>query len=751
MEFKIEKAALPSRTVPRAGHRRSQEHDADPRQRPAAHRGQGQAARRCDRSQRHGHRRAPEQGRQRRRPHGRRQAPARHRQRSRATSSRSSAPTTTRPRSAPARSTTRSSACPTATSRRCPNHREVKFAKVERAMLRDMIAKTFFSISTDETRYHLNGVFFESRRQGGAHGLDRRPPPVARSSARSRTGPSCAQGIIIPNKGLLEIAARPRDRRRRGQARRSQTAHLFVRVRTTSRSRSSSSTRSSRRTSRSSRRSTRRSSIAPRAALLDALRRASAHVVGQTCGIKLAVDQGRRCTITSDNPDLGEAREELDVELRRRRRSPIGFNAKYFVELLGEMDGDEVTLALNGELDPGLVRPADGDELPRRRHADADLSASPRVRVRIHAARSASVPQPRRRSLHRAAARGSTCSSGDNGQGKTNLLEAIYLLGDAALVSRRHDRGAGALRRGAGAACGARVEKLETDAAATRSTLAPGHKHGARRRQGRARPRLLRRLQRRRCSRPRTCGCPRGRRRTAGASSTARCSTRTRPISARRRPTRRCCARATRCCATAGAASRRGPARGLRRAAGAGGGADRRRGGGRSSTSWRRACSAAFARSRRPGCAGDRATIRALDISRRRAFDARQAARERRKDLATRRDARPGRTATTSSSSSTGNAARLYASQGQLRAIMLALEDRGDRVLCARRTATRRSCCSTTFRRELDPTRNAYLFELLADPCPARLHHDHASRAMSCSPNDRLPIFNGRLLVKSRR
>src|SRR5437870_714669 len=33
-----------------------------------------------------------------------------------------------------------------------PNHREVKFSKVDSTALGDMIAKTFFSISTDETR-----------------------------------------------------------------------------------------------------------------------------------------------------------------------------------------------------------------------------------------------------------------------------------------------------------------------------------------------------------------------------------------------------------------------------------------------------------------------------------------------------------------------------------------------------------------------------------------------------------------------
>nr|MBP6743028.1 DNA polymerase III subunit beta [Deltaproteobacteria bacterium] len=62
--------------------------------------------------------------------------------------------------------------------------------------------------------------------------------------------------------------------------------------------------------------------------------------------------------IESDNPDLGQGREELDV----RYNGPdcnIGFNAKYIIELLSEIETPEVQLELNGELDPGLIRPLD--------------------------------------------------------------------------------------------------------------------------------------------------------------------------------------------------------------------------------------------------------------------------------------------------------------------------------------------------------------------------------------------------------
>ncbi len=66
-------------------------------------------------------------------------------------------------------------------------------------------------------------------------------------------------------------------------------------------------------------------------------------------------------TIASDNPDLGEVREELDAEYNGEPIA-IGFNPKYVVELLGQMTSDQVTLSLGGELDPGLIKPMGSDE-----------------------------------------------------------------------------------------------------------------------------------------------------------------------------------------------------------------------------------------------------------------------------------------------------------------------------------------------------------------------------------------------------
>ena len=236
-----------------------------------------------------------------------------------------------------------------------PDHREATYTTVESAVLREMIDRTLFSVCNDETRFHLNGVYFESdgskARMVSTDG--HRLSKVERTIAN---GPKLSSGIIIPKKGLLEI----KKVLETGPSCKLsiKTPHLFLvqedialavklidaqfppyeqvipkdhkKIITVDRSR-----------------------------LIDSLRRAQL-MSSETRGVKLAATK-EGLTITSDNPDLGEVREELEAEYNGEPIA-IGFNPKYVVELLGQMSCDQVTLALGGELDPGLLRPLTGDD-----------------------------------------------------------------------------------------------------------------------------------------------------------------------------------------------------------------------------------------------------------------------------------------------------------------------------------------------------------------------------------------------------
>jgi len=85
-----------------------------------------------------------------------------------------------------------------------PRFDKVPFADIDAATLLEMIERTFFAVSTDETRYNLNGVFFEPG-QGAlrlvatdGHRLSLAEKPIDASFGLKR-------GVILPKKGLAEV------------------------------------------------------------------------------------------------------------------------------------------------------------------------------------------------------------------------------------------------------------------------------------------------------------------------------------------------------------------------------------------------------------------------------------------------------------------------------------------------------------------------------------------------------------------
>jgi DNA polymerase-3 subunit beta len=68
--------------------------------------------------------------------------------------------------------------------------------------------------------------------------------------------------------------------------------------------------------------------------------------------------------LSSNNPDLGEAREEIDVDYAGEDLS-IAFNARYLMDSLAVIGSKEVRMSFQDQLSPAQVVPADdeGDSL----------------------------------------------------------------------------------------------------------------------------------------------------------------------------------------------------------------------------------------------------------------------------------------------------------------------------------------------------------------------------------------------------
>jgi len=236
-----------------------------------------------------------------------------------------------------------------------PDHREASYSTVESAVLREMIERTMFSICNDETRFHLNGVFFESDgskcRMVSTDG--HRLSKVERTIPN---GPKLSAGVIIPKKGLLEIKKVLEQGPNAKLA--VKTPHVFL-VQDDIAIAVKLIDAQFPPYDQVIPRDHKKIITVDRMRLIDALRRAQL-MSSETRGVKVAAAK-EGVTITSDNPDLGEVREELEAEFNAEPIA-IGFNPKYVVELLSQMTSDQVTVALGGELDPGLIRPLTGDD-----------------------------------------------------------------------------------------------------------------------------------------------------------------------------------------------------------------------------------------------------------------------------------------------------------------------------------------------------------------------------------------------------
>jgi len=94
----------------------------------------------------------------------------------------------------------------------------------------------------------------------------------------------------------------------------------------------------------------------PRAAFADALRAVSLAASDRTGGVKLEVTSGAM-RITSESPETGDGFDEIAVDYSGAD-VVIGFNARYFLDVLGALDDEEVVLGIGGDLDPAVIKPA---------------------------------------------------------------------------------------------------------------------------------------------------------------------------------------------------------------------------------------------------------------------------------------------------------------------------------------------------------------------------------------------------------
>ncbi len=235
---------------------------------------------------------------------------------------------------------------------------------LEVEVLQELIAKTYFSISTDETRAHLNSALFEwdgdvvRMVTTDGHRLSKMEVKVS--------GRQASATMLIPLKAIHELrrlcdevladAGRDTKDATKPQLQITQSgSSAFFHGGGTTFSVKLVDAQFPPYSQVIPQSSEKKVSV-PRAALADALRAVSIAASERTGGVKLALGKGTM-RITSESPESGDGFDEVAVDYSGAPIT-IGFNAKYFLDVLGALEEDEVVLGLSGELDPAVVRPA---------------------------------------------------------------------------------------------------------------------------------------------------------------------------------------------------------------------------------------------------------------------------------------------------------------------------------------------------------------------------------------------------------
>lgn len=236
-----------------------------------------------------------------------------------------------------------------------PKKKEGTEFSLEVTTMLEMVAKTDFATSTDETRFNLNGILFESGEKSGkpvlrlvatdGHRLSLSEKEVTKKAPFSK-------GVLFPRKGVAEIrrllegsegdvniwigetqAIIDKGEKRLivrlidGQFPPYQ--HVIPKKQD-------------------------RIVSLPRKELVESLRRVSVVTTDRSRGVSFSFSPGN-LEIQAKNPDLGEAKEELSVQYKGPTFQ-VGFNALYFLECLNVLEDEQVVLQLKDEVSPCLIQ-----------------------------------------------------------------------------------------------------------------------------------------------------------------------------------------------------------------------------------------------------------------------------------------------------------------------------------------------------------------------------------------------------------
>lgn len=241
-----------------------------------------------------------------------------------------------------------------------PEYSKDSFLEIPAETFKEMIEKTIFAASTEETRYNLGGIYCqitEEKDKIRMVATDGHRLCMITRNVENADKMNLDKGLIIPRKGFNEL------RRLLSESVEKTSLSVisnnvifnvenvtiimrimegeypdYTRVIPTDNDQIVEVNREQ---------------------IIESLRRVSVISEEKTRGIKLTFEKGK-IIIESQNPELGDAKEEIEVN-SKVEGIDIGFNAKYLLEAFAALKGEKVKIKLKDSLSSGLLE-SDEDE-----------------------------------------------------------------------------------------------------------------------------------------------------------------------------------------------------------------------------------------------------------------------------------------------------------------------------------------------------------------------------------------------------
>jgi DNA polymerase-3 subunit beta len=226
--------------------------------------------------------------------------------------------------------------------------------RLDSAALKALIEKTQFAISTEETRYYLNGIFLHTHEEGGRLKLRSVATDghrLARAEIEAPAGSEGMPGIIIPRKTVSELQKLVDDPDVAVTTELSETKIRFTIGSVILTSKLIDGTFPD--YQRVIPTGNDKQLVIDRQSFAAAVDRVSTISSERGRAVKMSITDGQ-VTLAVNNPDSGSATEELPADYSAEPLE-IGFNARYLLDVAAQLTGSEAKFMLADAGSPTLI------------------------------------------------------------------------------------------------------------------------------------------------------------------------------------------------------------------------------------------------------------------------------------------------------------------------------------------------------------------------------------------------------------